>query len=65
MYLTFVLTLTGCPAISIPAGFTDDGRPVGLQLLGRPRGDFELLGAAQVLETALGSAARDPQAALA
>lgn len=63
MYLTFVLTLTGCPAISIPAGFTDDGRPVGLQLLGRPRSDFELLSAAQVLETMLGSAARDPLAA--
>ncbi|MDR5781490.1 amidase family protein [Caballeronia sp. LZ065] len=65
MYLTFVLTLTGCPAISIPAGFTDDGRPVGLQLLGRPRGDFDLLGAARVLETTLGRAAHDPQAALA
>lgn len=54
MYLTFVLTLTGCPTISIPAGFTDDGRPVGLQLMGRPRGDSELLGYAQLLETTLG-----------
>ena len=50
MYLTFVLTLTGCPALSLPVGFTADGRPVGLQLLGRPRGDFDLLSAAQLLE---------------
>lgn len=62
MYLTFVLTLTGCPVISIPAGFTDDGRPVGLQLVGRPRGDFELLGAAQWLETALNVPASMPRA---
>jgi amidase len=61
MYLTFVLTLTGCPSMSIPAGFTDDGRPVGLQLMGRPRGDFELLGAAQLLETALGVSAFQPR----
>jgi amidase len=62
MYLTFVLTLTGCPCISIPAGTTDDGRPVGLQLLGRPRGDFELLAAAQLLETTLGVSTFAPRA---
>ncbi|NIE62476.1 amidase family protein [Burkholderia sp. Ax-1719] len=62
MYLTFVLTLTGCPAISVPVGLTADGRPVGLQLLGRPRGDFELLGAAQLLESALDMAAQVPRA---
>jgi amidase len=52
MYLTFVLTLTGCPAVSLPVGFTSDGRPIGLQLVGRPRGDFDLLSAAQLLEQA-------------
>jgi amidase len=65
MYLTFVLTLTGCPAISVPIGLTKDGRPVGLQLMGRPRGDYAVLEAAAVLEQASGLAAsvpRDPSA---
>jgi amidase len=37
------ITLTGCPAISMPAAFTPDGVPVGVQFVGRPRGDVELL----------------------
>ncbi len=41
--LTSVITLTVCPAISIPCGFTKSGLPVGLQLVGRPHGDGELL----------------------
>ena len=53
MYLTFVITLTGCPAISIPCGVTKDGLPVGLQLIGRPQGDAELLGFARRAEQAL------------
>jgi amidase len=48
------ITLTTCPAISIPAGFTGDGRPVGLQLVGAPRGDAELLSAAAAVEDILG-----------
>ncbi len=35
--------VTGCPAISVPCGFTDDGLPVGLQLVGRPRDDLGVL----------------------
>jgi amidase len=60
MYLTFILTLTGCPAISVPIGMTADGRPVGLQLLARPRGEHELLAAAHLLEQSTGMAARVP-----
>ncbi|MFO1134032.1 MAG: amidase family protein [Rhodoblastus sp.] len=63
MYLTFVLTLTGCPTLSLPVGLTADGRPVGLQLMGRPRGDFDLLSAARLLEQAfdfVGQTPRDP-----
>jgi amidase len=54
MFLTFIITLVGCPAISLPCGLTQDGLPVGLQLVGRPHGDAELLGAALLLEQALG-----------
>jgi amidase len=54
MFLTFVITLTGCPAISLPCGLTRDGLPVGLQLVGRPHGDAELLGHARLIEQALG-----------
>ncbi|HWT08900.1 MAG TPA: amidase family protein [Roseomonas sp.] len=54
MFLTFVITLTGCPAISVPCGVTADGLPVGLQLVGRPHGDADLLGHAWLIEQALG-----------
>ncbi len=60
MFLTFIITLVGCPAISLPCGLTQEGLPVGLQLVGRPHGDAELLGAALLLEQALGFAGRVP-----
>jgi amidase len=53
MFLTFVLTLTSCPVISIPCGVTTTGLPIGLQLVGRPHGDSELLGFARLAEQAL------------
>jgi len=46
------VTLTGCPALSIPCGFTKGGLPVGLQMVGRPRGEAELLAAASLFEAA-------------
>ncbi|MBV9652966.1 MAG: amidase [Acetobacteraceae bacterium] len=64
MYLTFAWTLPGCPSMSIPVGLTADGRPVGLQLVGRVRGEHDLLGAARLLEGVLdlaGQVPRDPQ----
>jgi amidase len=51
--ITYAITLTGCPALSLPCGFTRDGRPVGLQMVGRPRGEAELLSAAAALEEIL------------
>ena len=53
MFLTFVTTLTGCPAISLPCGLTREGLPIGLQLVGRPHGDAELLGCARLAEQEL------------
>ena len=37
------ITVTGLPAISVPSGFTADGLPVGVQLLGRPFDETTLL----------------------
>ena len=36
------VTVMGCPAISVPAGFTPEGLPVGLQLVGKPGDDLGL-----------------------
>jgi len=47
---TFVITPTGCPALSIPCGFTNDGLPVGLQLVAPPRAEAMLLSAAAAFE---------------
>ncbi len=54
MGLQCAVTVTSSPAISIPCGFTADGRPVGLQLVARPRGEAELLQAAALFEQAAG-----------
>ena len=45
---------SGFPAITVPAGFTDDGMPVGMELLGRPFSDPELVGFAYAFERATG-----------
>ncbi|KIH99491.1 hypothetical protein LP52_07445 [Streptomonospora alba] len=44
--LTWLFNLTGHPAVSVPAGFLDDGAPVGLQLVADPHDDEALLRAA-------------------
>ncbi len=58
--ITSIVTMTGCPAISIPCGFTKAGLPVGLQLVGRPRGEKALLAAAHLMEQVFGLATRLP-----
>jgi amidase len=54
------VTVTGHPAISMPAGFTEAGTPLGVQIVGRHRGERELLSIAKGFETATGYAARVP-----
>ena len=48
------ITVTGHPAISVPAGFTDDGLPVGLQLVGHHLQERRLLEIAAAFEAAFG-----------
>ncbi|MEO0591921.1 MAG: amidase family protein, partial [Pseudomonadota bacterium] len=45
--------VTTLPSLSMPAGFTQEGLPVGLQLVGPPRGEARLLQVAQALEERL------------
>ena len=58
--LTFVLTLTACPSASVPVGFTEAGLPVGLQILGPPRGEAAVLRAAAAIEEAIPLPRRTP-----
>ncbi|MDQ4116913.1 MAG: amidase family protein, partial [Actinomycetota bacterium] len=47
-----LISATGCPAVSVPAGFTPDGLPVGLQIVGAPRADRQVLEIAAAYEAA-------------
>jgi amidase len=60
MRSAYLISVTGLPAISVPAGFTPDGLPVGLQLVGRRRADWHLLGVAAAFEAATGYARTAP-----
>jgi len=59
MYLQDVFTVTvnmaGLPGISVPAGLSADGLPLGLQLIGRPFDEATLFQAGRVIEQAAGS----------
>jgi amidase len=52
LYLTYGISVTGLPAISVPCGFTRAGLPVGLQLVGRRCQDAAVLRAAAAFEAA-------------
>jgi Asp-tRNA(Asn)/Glu-tRNA(Gln) amidotransferase A subunit family amidase len=52
--------LGGLPAISVPSGFTPDGPPVGVQLIGCVTDEALLLGIAQAFELAHSSLHRPP-----
>jgi aspartyl-tRNA(Asn)/glutamyl-tRNA(Gln) amidotransferase subunit A len=61
MPFTFPFNLTGQPAASVPAGFTDDGLPVGLQIVGRRHADATVLAAAAAFEAACPWSDRRPR----
>ena len=57
---TYPFNLTGQPAASVPCGFTKDGLPIGLQIVGRRFDDVTVLRASAAFETARPWMARRP-----
>ncbi|WP_448626332.1 amidase [Geodermatophilus sp. URMC 64] len=55
-----ILSPTGCPALSVPGGFTPDGLPVGLQIVAAPRADRRVLEVGHAFEQATRFADRRP-----
>jgi amidase len=54
MEVVIYATLAGLPAISVPVGFNDAGLPMGMQLIGPPRGDLAVIDAAAAYEQTIG-----------
>jgi aspartyl-tRNA(Asn)/glutamyl-tRNA(Gln) amidotransferase subunit A len=65
MYLADIYTLScnlaGLPGLSVPCGFTSDGLPIGLQMLGKPLDESTLLRTAAAYEREAGIAVRPPE----
>ena len=60
LVMAFAVTLIACPAMSVPTGFTGDGRPVGLQMVAPMGREAALLSAAAVFEALTGLKDRVP-----
>ncbi|MGE0840945.1 amidase [Pseudonocardia sp.] len=60
MRLAYWISASGCPALSVPAGFTADGLPVGMQIVGRPGADRRVLEVGHMFETSTGHGRRRP-----
>ncbi|GGT65952.1 amidase [Streptomyces atratus] len=60
MRSAYFISACSLPAISVPCGFTPQGLPVGIQLVGAPGADAQLLRIAHAFETANGSARHLP-----
>ena len=60
MKSAYYITVTGLPAASVPCGFTPEGLPVGIQIVGRRHDDFGVLQLAHAFEQATGVWKRRP-----
>lgn len=58
--ITFMITLTACPVVALPCGLSDEGLPVGVQLVGRPGSEGLLLAVASAFERRVGIAGQLP-----
>jgi len=63
MKACWYISVTANPAISVPAGFTSEGLPVGLQIVGRYHADFSVLQMAHAFEVATKFGQRRPRVA--
>ena len=52
--IAYAVTLTCCPALSLPCGFTNEELPVGLQVVAPPRREDRVLAGSKLLEDVLG-----------
>ena len=59
----YFISITGLPAISVPCGFTPEGLPVGVQIVGRHRDEFGVLQLAYAFQQATGFWRRKPAVA--
>ncbi|MGW8552408.1 amidase [Streptomyces tubercidicus] len=60
MRSAYLISVLGVPALSVPAGFTPGGLPVGLQFVGAPRADLAVLQAGHAYESATRHGRRRP-----
>lgn len=60
MRSAYFITVTGCPGLSVPAGFTREGWPVGVQLVTAPNTERRLLAIGRAVEALTGASARRP-----
>ena len=60
----YAISATGLPAVSVPCGFTPDGLPVGLQIVGRHQDDFGVLQLAYAFQQQTGLWKRRPPTAI-
>ena len=58
MKAALLVTMSGCPALAAPAGFSDQGLPMGIQLIGPNRSEFDCLRLAFAYEAAIDPATR-------
>ncbi len=58
--ITFAISVAGCPSLAMPAGFSKEGLPIGLQIVGPPKSEARLLAAGALLEEMLGIAGKVP-----
>ncbi len=58
--ITFAITMTSCPTLSIPCGFTESGLPIGIQIVAPPRHEARLLSFGARLQEIFGVARKLP-----